>query len=510
MDNIYNGFTFVKALSLNNPTGTIKNQDKEDNKVEEKPFSHAVVEFRTVHKTYNGSFGFDWYRKKDNGQSYGITYKYFIKSGYKDGRTNLKTDEAINRFLDMYEEIPINLPSRKSQKERELKNYQVPYLSMFSKETVEAMKLPKDIIQPQFSTTLCAIVEIVRNSVLEFEYDTTLFEVTPKMLADKSAEKEIRQSKTAEITITCKKDLDSNKEIKIYAYPQDKKYKRSLAGKITVLQNDEKVRKNVNFALVNVKTKIKEELPFNTGKIEPEEINTLRKAMYQCLIVPNISEASVLDLANNEYFKIKKDISGNYTYGKYIYHKTVTTVKWTDSGIFHTLDYNDCQDYVKKLYISENQDYLKNTFYKNTKEQVDEKYLNENTFTVFAFQEDSFKTYRSSSFFDNHAIEGEVKGIGENTAMLFNSLHSTKRQDETSLAHEVLHGLGVYHTHKDEDPIPNPKILCTFEEKSTDNYMSYRAVDPSGTIQGEERETLWRWQWKIANMNIPGIENDPK
>lgn len=508
MNNIYNGFTFVKALSLNNPTGTLNNSDTEENQTEEKPFLHAVAEFRTVHKTYDGSFGFDWYRKKDNGQSYGITYKNFIKSGYKDGRTNLKPDEAINRFLDMYEEIPINLPSRKSQKERELRNYQVPYLSMFSKETVESMKLPKDIAQPQFSITLCAIVEIARNSVLEFEYDTALFDITPKTLADKSAEKGIRQSKTEEITITCKKDLDSNKEIKIYAYPQDKKYKRSLAGKITILQNDEKVRKNVNFALVNVKTKIREE-EF-TGKIEPEEIDTLRKAMYQCLIVPNIFEVPLLDLTDNENFKIIKDNFGHDKYGKYICHNTAATVKWTDGGIFHTHGYTDCQDYVKKLYISKNRDFLKNTLYKNSKEKIDEQYLNNNIFTVFAFQEDSFLTYRSTTFRDNKATEGEVKDIGENTAMLFNSLHSTKRQDETSLAHEVLHGLGVYHTHIDEDPIPTPRILCTFEEKSTDNYLSYRAVEPDGMVQGEERETLWRWQWKIANINIPEIENDPK
>lgn len=511
MNNIYNGFTFVKALSLSDPTGTSTiGKSSLENTMEEKPFLHAVVEFRTIYKTYDGSFGYDWYRKNDNGQSYGGMYKSFIETGYKDGKTNLRPDEAINRFLDMYEEISINLPSRKSLKEREEKNYQVPYLSMFSKGTVEAMKLPKDVVQPQFSVTLSAIVEIARNSILKFEYDTTLFDITPQILADKSADRGIRHSKTKEITIICKKDLDSNKEIKIYAYPQDKKYKRSLAGKITVLQNDEKVRKNVNFALVNIRTKIRDEDV--TGKIEPTEIDVLRKAMYQSLVVPNIlyDEKTPFDLTLDHNFKIIKNNFGNDQYGKYIFHKTIPTVKWTDGGIFHSYAYSDCHDYVKKLYISENQKFLKNTFYKNSKETIDEQYLTDNIFTVFAFREDSFHTYRSSSFFDNHAVEGEVKDIGENTAMLFNSLNSAKRADDTSLAHEVLHGLGIYHTHIDENPIPTPKILCTFEEKSTDNYMSYRAVDPDGTVKGDERETLWRWQWKIANENIPGIENDPK
>lgn len=507
MNSIYNEFAFVKALSIND-LKTIKKDNFSDDKKEEKPFSHAVVEFRTVYKTYDGSFGFDWYRKKDNGLSYGGMYKSFIKSGYKDGKTNLKPDEAINRFLDMYEEYPINLPSRKNQKEREEKNYQVPYLSMFSKETVEKMKLAKDIVQPQFSIALCAIVEIARNSVLEFDYDTNLFEVTPKILADKSADRDIRQSKTSEITITCKKDLDANKEIKIYAYPQDKKYKRSLAGKITVLQNDEKARKIVNFALVNVKTKIKDKE--NIGIIEPDEINTLRKAMYQCLIVPNIfKDTKFFDLTVDENFKILQDSSGNNKYGKYIYHKTIPTVEWTDGGIFHSIDYTDCQDYVKKLYISKNKDILKNTF-KTIKYDANEKEMAENIFTAFAFKEDSFRTYRSPSILKSHATEGEVKYIGENTVMLFNSLDSLKRADDTALAHEVLHGLGIYHTHIDEDPILTPKILCTFEKKDTDNYMSYRAIESGAVLPGDAKKTLWRWQWKIANPNIPSVEKDPK
>lgn len=94
--------------------------------------------------------------------------------------------------------------------------------------------------------------------------------------------------------------------------------------------------------------------------------------------------------------------------------------------------------------------------------------------------------------------------------MLFNSLNGPKRADDTALAHEILHGLGLYHTHKDADPIPNPKILCTFEKKATDNYISYRAIESDGVLQGLPKQTLWRWQWKIANPNILVIEKDPK
>lgn len=506
MYNIYDGFTFVTGLSLNNPHGTVTigNRNLQNTKTEEKPFLHAVIEFRTIHKTYDGSFGFDWYRKEDNGLSWGGMYKSFIKSGYKDGKTNLKPEEAVNRFLDMYEEIPINLLSRKNQKEREEKNYHVPYLSIFSKKSVEEMKLPKDIPQPQYSITLCALVEIRRNSTLKFEYDPEFFEVTPNILADKSAGTGILHSKTTAITITCKKDLETNKEITIYAHPQDRKYKKSLAGKITILQNDEKARKNLNIALVNVKTKIRDKE--NTGKIEPEEINTLRKAMYQCLIVPNMFESPFLDLSNNDNFKIIKDNLGKEIYGKYIFRKTNPHVKWTDGGIFHSFGYTDCQDYVKKEYIAKNKNILRSTFFKGNEYYLayKEDYIAENIFTIFAFAEDSFLNDRQALL--PHAVEGEVKGIGENTAMLFNGLNG-KRSDESVLSHETLHGLGLYHTHINEDPIKQPRILCTFAKNETDNIMSYKDVTNE---PHKKLNTLWRWQWKIANSNILGIENDPK
>lgn len=101
MNTIYNGFTFVKALSLKNPTGTMTIGDRNLTENEEKPMLHAVVEFRTIHKTYDGSFGFDWYRKEDNRMSYGIRYKTFINSGYKDGKNQFEAGRS-NQPLSGY------------------------------------------------------------------------------------------------------------------------------------------------------------------------------------------------------------------------------------------------------------------------------------------------------------------------------------------------------------------------------------------------------------------------
>jgi hypothetical protein len=40
--------------------------------------------------------------------------------------------------------------------------------------------------------------------------------------------------------------------------------------------------------------------------------------------------------------------------------------------------------------------------------------------------------------------------------------------------------------------------------------MSYRAIESGAVLPGDAKKTLWRWQWKIANPNIPSVEKDPK
>lgn len=506
MDNIYKDFSFVKSLSLNSTRNSM--MSILDKKTEEIPFIHAVVEFRPIYKTYDGSFGFDWYRKEDNGHLNGQKYQSCINGGYKDGRSNLSIEEAINRFLDMYEEIAINLPSYKNKKNREDKNYHVPYVSMFSEKTVTEMNLPKDMVKPKFTIELSALVETARNVTLRFEYDNNYFEVNPQVLADKSGGKTLQPSKTGKISITCKKDLDSNKEIKIYAYPQDKKFGKSLAGKLIILQNDEKVRKNLNVALVNVKTKIRNEE--YTGKIEMEEIEALRKALYQCLIVPEIFyDDNPLDLTSDNSFKILIDNAGAKEYGKYILRGTSNTSEWLDGGIFHSSNYTDCQDYIKNKYIEKNKMLLRAKFFQG-KGYVfvnNEKHLSENIFTIFSFREYSYNSNTTSpNPLKRHTVEGEVKAINEKTAMLFNGLNGD-RSDETTLAHEVMHGLGLYHTHMNDNPIGEPRILCTFDKNTTDNIMAYK--DIVNNKEGK-RQTLWRWQWKIANPHIPAMDKDPK
>ena len=58
----------------------------------------------------------------------------------------------------------------------------------------------------------------------------------------------------------------------------------------------------------------------------------------------------------------------------------------------------------------------------------------------------------------------------------------------TTLCHEALHGLGLSHTHLEEEIILESEKKYVFIKKTTDNIMSY----------SESRNTTWYWQWKIV------------
>ena len=58
----------------------------------------------------------------------------------------------------------------------------------------------------------------------------------------------------------------------------------------------------------------------------------------------------------------------------------------------------------------------------------------------------------------------------------------------TTLCHEVMHGLGLRHTHFDDETILKEEKKYVFEKYTTDNIMSYAS----------SRKTTWNWQWEIV------------
>ncbi|MFK7002188.1 hypothetical protein V3I07_15015, partial [Flavobacterium oreochromis] len=92
--------------------------------------------------------------------------------------------------------------------------------------------------------------------------------------------------------------------------------------------------------------------------------------------------------------------------------------------------------------------------------------------------------------YDNAA--GQIEDVSVKNLILF------KNRNNYTICHETLHGLGLYHTHKD-GVITEPNRKFVYKDArvdpthATDNIMSYN---------GALRKSTWYWQWKIIRKNI--------
>lgn len=224
---------------------------------------------------------------------------------------------------------------------------------------------------------------------------------------------------------------------------------RKLAGKIIVLKNDVTARKSEKFVLVNVKSNILKKPRPDEGSFLPQEKENFYNILHQALIVPTIEEASnMLDISANADFQ---------TGGTYI--DASNNLKLLDLTTYDT---------YKPMFHA-----MKNLFLNNT---ANTKYKTGNYFTIFS----SLMTPNYSG-----AI-GCVEDISVHNAIML-----LGRRD-TTLPHEAVHGMGLYHTHRDSTPIKHANIKYTFNNGTTTNIISYAPI----------RNTSWRWQWHIINSNI--------
>ena len=484
-----------------NSTGTTKMHGAEGNsltntakEIEASPtdsIALATVYFRPL-LSWKGEFGFDWLREKDNGLAdpNDPAYDSIIEGGYKDGLSNLTPGTGGTAYAQLkteYENIPITrkpIPAgATSAATMPSSNYCVPYLTLFSEHFVSLM--PATLInKPVYQADLKILVDIEEEiDKLEFDYDNTLFIIDKIILQDKSKTTGLVNSADNTIKIKCIKDLDSDKEIRIYVYPKGSTVKtsaeqlleRKLAGKIIVLRNDSTVRKNQKFVLVPVQTNITGTR--SLGRFTAGEQERLQYGLYQSLITSELENGQLLDLSSDTKFKLLTDSSGNKTYGEYIYRNTSGDITKTDGNIYE--DKAGIFDYIKNLYLSQNPQYT-------------------NYYTIFCFKENTY-----DSFFDplsgrGAAVPGQVQDVKIKNVFLFNGILGSARAIDT-ISHEGLHGLGLHHTHIDNTPIPESDRKYVFANgnnnltNSTDNIMSYgRKV----------KKSTWKWQWDILRKNV--------
>ncbi|WP_282630813.1 zinc metalloprotease [Empedobacter sedimenti] len=462
----------------------------------------AMVYFRP-NSTWNGEFGFDWLREKDNNLALtdDPAYADIIEGGYGNGSTDLtggSTGTAYTKLKTEYTKIPIirkpleegaSVPTETPSTE-----YFVPYLTLFSKEFVDT--LPETVInKPKYEAELKVLVEIEDDidklefdlSTINTDADNPLITIDKVTLEHNTKTEGLVNATDATIKITCHKDLDRDKSINIYAYPKDSSTKplaqqlaeRKLAGRITILKNNAEERKEIKFVLVNVKTNITDTpLRDSNGTFTTQDKINLYNSFHQALVLPKIEiSPTVLDLSTNVDFQVRT-IEGVPQYGKFIYSPTDEAndrARGRRSGTVGAI-YEDRTDFfttIKTLFFNERD---------VTGNLVNSRYQTM-YFTAFAME---VKVYDGAF--------GQIERVGIKNLVLFNNTRKT-----TTMIHEGLHGLNLYHTHKDgNNVISEPNRKYTYANgnetpsNATDNIMSY----------SDNRKSIWNWQRLILRRNI--------
>ena len=273
----------------------------------------------------------------------------------------------------------------------------------------------------------------------------------------------------------------------MFAYPKgcadkpmaDQVRLRSLAGKILVGVNDEKAQKRMKFVLVSVKTIIggKEK----QGKFPKDQLELLSNTLHQMYINPifkqyaeekkrgNPSGASgkqkpmVLDLTKSPYAE---------EYAKY------ATSKGIDMSQIHE-DTEGKESMANQHLSRENlASFLRRIFLKQFPQYA-------NCFTIFSLFDKGIMNISGFCEMKADPQTGKLSLYKKNVVLFGN-------RKPTTLCHEVLHGLGLRHTHIDDETILKEEKKYVFKQKTTDNIMSY----------ADYRKTTWHWQWElIRNKN---------
>ncbi|MFK7061550.1 hypothetical protein V3Q90_15640 [Flavobacterium oreochromis] len=438
-----------KHISINgNENGVTYGNPKKPPTLD-KMTTECVVEFRTKQDgTYTGQFGFDWLRLDDSGLTTEAKYEDCIENGYeapngkaprRDANTEYESkDEAFKALKKEYPKIKVDIVPKPAVAPF-TKDYFVPYLALFPKPYSDAAVVPTGMPKPPFEAELRTLVEVGGTDApdqIRIVFDKRYFEINgkdgsdtnPVLISDKAIG--VKREATADsIKVKCIEGFTTQQEIKVYVYPKgtlakpvaEQLFARKLAGKIIVLpnknttgQNAVKNIKELKLVLVRVKTNILS-LPrpnignYNFGSASTKTTDLIN-GLYQTLIKTNvISQRSIgtvasdiiLDVTGDARFKQQYDASGNILGSTFV----KTNNELTDNGSL-----------IPTLRT------LLNTNTGNTYRDY---------FMAFSFDENC------------DGLNGFAEDIGKKAVALF------KPRNSKTLPHEAMHGLGLYHTHRD-------------------------------------------------------------
>jgi len=394
--------------------------------------SRCVIKFRPK-DNWTGEFGFDWMRLNDTklkGDASSNVYKT-ISLDY-------------NKLKGVYQQ---RVFKKKSGTKTIIVTYFIPWLCLFPKEVT---KNGKQVATTFGNTTatlhLTITIENEEPIRIEMDYDKTLFKLDKDLLTPKT-----KGTHSVELTITCLKEFDVDKDIKAVSVYKNAKgeEEKALAGKIMVVKNKQRYQQKV--VIVQVSTNL------GNGLREARPVGRktmLQRFLRQALVEPNFQTLTLnLSLNRNPVTRVVTNLRTNFN----------NIANATGGNIP-----NGATDAI--------QDFLNAELYK--------KYGT-------SYQK-AYKIY----FIDEEAgdgggglgLYGRAYGVPSvaRSVVVYRSGFS-----DTTIAHETLHAMGLSH--------PFHGGTHMFSRSTTDNIMDYSDIEASPAIPVVQ---TWKWQWPVIYPNV--------
>ena len=287
--------------------------------------------------------------------------------------------------------------------------------------------VPNMTLKTGETAKLNAIVHIEEKpDKLHYAYNTDIFEVT--ILKQFTVAKGVNYDENA-VSIKCKKSFSSPETIRVIA---TKNKLMQKVGEIKILPNAIVGEKKILIIPVEYRKK--------AGNIKYKE---------EITYVNNIFRQSLVNAKIETYKSVFK------------------TGSWFSDWFFTTNDKNG----NKVIDLSS---------FRSLHRYLDDDFMSIKENKIYASH------YRVYCLPDSLGLNGVAEDVGQGvkTVIVFQN-----RDNFTSMVHELLHSIGVFHTFDNDSKY-------TFELRKTDNVMDY-------THQiGKKRFTTNIWQWRILNKNI--------
>jgi len=419
--------------------------------------SHCVVEFRPT-DSWEGEFGFDWFRIGDCNENINNTN---TKSKYIDivGTYKPKDPDYGDSAGSLIKDEPSKNPGKLYYADKLVKdeytyftifgtnrNYIVPHLSLFFKSTVkdtnrapnimlykdEASDTKKMLPSCITSATLKLIINAKNINKIYFTCPDNL-EVFPNVFNNITDGKD--ESKTIKVSFN-RLFTGSYASIKVFAVHKNSD-KITFAGQLEVT------------------------------KCEPKE---MKVCFVRVIISPDGTQLSV---QNTSWFDEQKKYMYKYFAQAHIIPTfTYAFIDLSADNIFYSKYYkrNKTPNYIITSYENSSTDREK--LHEYLEEKFRQKYIDDGYFKVFIF--DSYGEYNANGY-----ILGEANNIPSKSCVIFNQAIVRTVADSTTISHELIHCLGLYHTFSNENK-------HTFEKLKTNNLMDY----------SRKTKSLNMYQWK--------------